>query len=145
MYPPFDIVPPVVCAIHGMSAAAKLNHCCLPACPPACLACRIDKNWVADAAVWGGLARYINHSCNPNCIPKVFYVEGVARMGIYAKRDLKLGEELCYDYKVCGEGAMWCTRYVGARIGSDHLEGSCRMSITMPWLCLASSVLSVTV
>jgi histone-lysine N-methyltransferase SETD1 len=57
---------------------------------------------VADAAVWGGLARYINHSCNPNCIPKVFFVEGVARMGIYAKRDLKLGEELCYDYKVRG-------------------------------------------
>lgn len=55
---------------------------------------------MADATVYGGRARYINHSCNPNCYTKVFYVEGVARMGIYAKRDLELGEELCYDYMV---------------------------------------------
>ncbi len=78
--------------------------------PSACLCvalatCRIDKTWVADAAVWGGLARFINHSCSPNCFPKVFFVDGVARMGIYAKRDLNLGEELCYDYKV-GRVAM---------------------------------------
>lgn len=48
----------------------------------------------------GGLARFINHSCNPNCYTKVFLVNGVAHMGIYAKRAIELGEELAYDYKV---------------------------------------------
>lgn len=48
----------------------------------------------------GGLARFINHSCNPNCVCKAFYVNGVTRMGIYAKRAIALGEELHYDYKV---------------------------------------------
>jgi hypothetical protein len=62
--------------------------------------CRIDKHRVADATGCGGLARFINHSCNPNCFTKVFYVSGVARMGIYAKRPIELGEELAYDYKV---------------------------------------------
>jgi hypothetical protein len=55
---------------------------------------------VADATVRGGLARFINHSCNPNCFTKAFYVNGVPHMGIYAKRPIELGEELAYDYKV---------------------------------------------
>lgn len=70
--------------------------------PPvaAVLCCRIDKHRVADATVSGGLARFINHSCNPNCYCKAFYVNGVARMGIYAKRAIAVGEEACYDYMV---------------------------------------------
>lgn len=64
--------------------------------------CRIDKHRVADATVKGGLARYINHCCDPNCKTKEFFhgSDGVAHMGIYAKRDIDLGEELHYDYQV---------------------------------------------
>ena len=83
--------------------AGVLAPCCASAylsAPP----CRIDKHRVADATVWGGLARYINHCCAPNCYTKVFTgPEGVARMGIYAKRDVDLGEELHYDYMVRGQ------------------------------------------
>ncbi|HTH93551.1 MAG TPA: SET domain-containing protein [Candidatus Paceibacterota bacterium] len=39
-------------------------------------------------------ARYINHSCRPNC--EVDIIKG--RVFIYAKRGVKEGEELCYDY-----------------------------------------------
>jgi len=68
---------------------------------PPLLGRRLDKSRVADATVSGGLARYINHSCEPNCYTKVFNgPDGVARMGIYAKRDIDLGEELAYDYMV---------------------------------------------
>lgn len=63
--------------------------------------CRIDDHRVADATVWGGIARYINHSCAPNCFTEKFKgPDGVWRMGIYALRDIDLGEELHYDYMV---------------------------------------------
>eukprot|EP00879_Flechtneria_rotunda_P002548 GHRR01002747.1.p1 GENE.GHRR01002747.1~~GHRR01002747.1.p1 ORF type:complete len:1377 (+),score=714.76 GHRR01002747.1:242-4132(+) len=61
---------------------------------------RIDKDWVADATMIGGLARFINHSCDPNCHTKIFTVDGVSRIGIYALKNVTAGEELAYDYKV---------------------------------------------
>ena len=42
------------------------------------------------------LARYINHSCRPNCYPELNAAE--TRVFIYAKRNIKPGEELTYDY-----------------------------------------------
>lgn len=62
--------------------------------------------------MYGGLARYINHSCEPNCYTKVFSgPDGVARMGIYAKRDIDLGEELAYDYMVGVTGGADMDRF----------------------------------
>ncbi len=63
---------------------------------------RIGKDWVADATVVGGRARFINHSCDPNCYTKIFTVDRVQKIGIYAKRPIAVGEELFYDYKVGG-------------------------------------------
>lgn len=68
---------------------------------------------MADATVSGGLSRFINHSCNPNCFTKVFHVNGVARMGIYAKRPIELGEELAYDYKVRDSSCRRTDRLLG--------------------------------
>ncbi len=39
-------------------------------------------------------ARYINHSCRPNCEPNIHK----ARVFIHTKRKIKAGEELNYDY-----------------------------------------------
>ncbi|KFY73413.1 hypothetical protein V499_06469 [Pseudogymnoascus sp. VKM F-103] len=60
---------------------------------------RIDENTVVDATKRGGIARFINHSCMPNCTAKIIKVEGTRRIVIYALRDIKLNEELTYDYK----------------------------------------------
>jgi SET domain-containing protein len=65
---------------------------------------RIEDEWVADATTRGGCARFINHSCDPNCYTRIFSVEGVSKIGIYAKRNISRGEELAYDYKVRGAG-----------------------------------------
>ncbi|WIA10532.1 hypothetical protein OEZ85_010720 [Tetradesmus obliquus] len=60
---------------------------------------RIDSDWVADATVRGGRARFINHSCDPNCYTKIFTVDGSRKIGIYAKKAIAPGQELAYDYK----------------------------------------------
>lgn len=53
-----------------------------------------DCNLVINAAIGGNDARWINHSCSPNCEA----VEKKGRIFIYALRDLQPGEELFYDY-----------------------------------------------
>lgn len=78
---------------------------------------RIDDNTVVDATKKGGIARFINHSCMPNCTAKIIKVEGSKRIVIYALRDIAMSkcrcsplendqhtnamtdEELTYDYK----------------------------------------------
>lgn len=54
----------------------------------------IDDDVVIDAAVGGNAARWINHSCDPNCDAVV--EDG--RIWIEALRDIAPGEELAYDY-----------------------------------------------
>lgn len=54
----------------------------------------IDDDIVIDASVDGNEARFINHSCDPNCDAVI--EEG--RIWIEAIRDIAPGEELAYDY-----------------------------------------------
>ncbi|SPO00680.1 related to Histone-lysine N-methyltransferase, H3 lysine-4 specific [Cephalotrichum gorgonifer] len=60
---------------------------------------RIDESTVIDATKKGGIARFINHSCMPNCTAKIIKVDGTKRIVIYALRDIAMNEELTYDYK----------------------------------------------
>lgn len=52
---------------------------------------RIDENAVIDATKRGGIARFINHSCTPNCTAKIIRVDGSKRIVIYALRDIERG------------------------------------------------------
>ena len=54
----------------------------------------IDDDVVIDAAVDGNEARFINHSCDPNCDAVI--EDG--RIWIDTIRDVADGEELSYDY-----------------------------------------------
>ena len=54
----------------------------------------IDDGIVVDAAVGGNEARFINHSCEPNCDAVI----DDGRIWIDAIRDIEPGEELAYDY-----------------------------------------------
>ncbi|KAI4317069.1 hypothetical protein L6164_024979 [Bauhinia variegata] len=60
---------------------------------------RLDDGYVVDATKRGGIARFINHSCEPNCYTKVISVEGQKKIFIYAKRHIAAGEEITYNYK----------------------------------------------
>lgn len=59
---------------------------------------RIDKYNIVDATVIGSLARYINHSCSPNCYTKIIQDGGKKKICIYSLREIKIGEELTYNY-----------------------------------------------
>jgi SET domain-containing protein len=54
----------------------------------------IDDDVVVDAAVDGNEARFLNHSCDPNCD----VVVEDKRLWIETIRDVEPGEELVYDY-----------------------------------------------
>lgn len=55
---------------------------------------RIDDNEVVDATMCGGPARYINHSCNPNCMAEVVPFGDENKIIIIAKRRIGKGEEV---------------------------------------------------
>ncbi|OMJ16851.1 Histone-lysine N-methyltransferase SETD1 [Smittium culicis] len=64
-----------------------------------CYLFRIDNETVIDATLTGNIARFVNHSCDPNCMAKVIVADGSKRIGIYAKTDIGIGDEITYDYK----------------------------------------------
>lgn len=53
---------------------------------------RIDEGTVVDATKKGGIARFINHSCMPNCTAKIIRVDGSKRIVIYALRDITMSK-----------------------------------------------------
>ena len=55
-----------------------------------------DGKTVIDAASGGNAARFINHSCKPNC--ETEEDDEGQRVFIQAIRDIRPGEELNYDY-----------------------------------------------
>ena len=56
----------------------------------------VDRRTVIDAGVGGNEARFINHSCEPNCET----LTQQRRVYIEALRDILEGEELSYDYNL---------------------------------------------
>ena len=79
-----------------------------------------------DATVGGNAARYINHSCEPNCEAHQIG----RRVFIVARRDIALGEELTYDYRLQIEaGASKARRRLfSCRCGSPR----CRRTMLAP-------------
>lgn len=57
-----------------------------------------DQNMIIDATR-GSIARFVNHSCHPNCRMEKWTVEGKPRMALFAgDAGIETGEELTYDY-----------------------------------------------
>ena len=66
---------------------------------------RLDDDRVVDATMTGGVARYINHSCDPNCVTETIDIADT-HIIIFAARRINRGEELSYDYKVRKSGSF---------------------------------------
>lgn len=60
---------------------------------------RTNNNEVIDPTKVGNIARFINHSCDPNCETQKWNVLGEVCVGIFSLRDIKENEELSFDYQ----------------------------------------------
>jgi SET domain-containing protein len=76
-----------------------------------------DARYDIDGNIQKNRARYINHSCDPNCESDL--LDG--QLWILARRDIQAGEELRYDYgyeldgyekRLCQCGAKNCCGYI---------------------------------
>ncbi|XP_052804919.1 histone-lysine N-methyltransferase 2D-like isoform X3 [Mya arenaria] len=83
---------------------------------------RIDNETVCDATMAGGPARYINHSCDPNCVAEVVDIDKESKIIIITNQRISPGEELTYDYQFdfeddqhkipCNCGAPNCRKWM---------------------------------
>lgn len=82
----------------------------------------LNRRHDVDGRSGGSVARFVNHSCAPNCRTDV--VRG--RIWIVARRDIAAGEELSYDYGFplaewrhhpCRCGAPRCAGFI---VGNDQ-------------------------
>ncbi len=82
----------------------------------------LNKRYDIDGNVPYNTAKYINHSCDPNC--EVDIIKG--HIWIIALRDIKKGEELSYNYNYdfedyqdhpCRCGTSRCIGYI---VDEDH-------------------------
>ena len=78
---------------------------------------------IVDASNSGNIARFVNHSCAPNCEAKdTVNLHGKRRIVFKSIRNILPGEELSYDYKMaiehprdwikCSCGAKSCRKYL---------------------------------
>ncbi|RDL39325.1 Histone-lysine N-methyltransferase [Venustampulla echinocandica] len=89
----------------------------------------LTKNEFVDATKKGNLGRFCNHSCNPNCYVDKWVVGEKLRMGIFAERHIKAGEELVFNYNVDRYGAdpqpcycdePNCTGFIGGKTQTER-------------------------
>lgn len=91
----------------------------------------LDSGMVIDSYRMGNEARFINHSCDPNCEMQKWSVNGVYRIGLYALKDVPAGTELTYDYnfhsfnvekqQLCKCGFEKCRGIIGGK--SQRMNG----------------------
>jgi SET domain-containing protein len=82
-----------------------------------------DGKRVIDANIDGNAARWINHSCEPNCETEE---SDHGRVYINAIRDIRKGEELHYDYCLTVDQRITANvkKQYECRCGSGHCRGT---------------------
>ncbi|KAG9508693.1 Histone-lysine N-methyltransferase NSD2, partial [Fragariocoptes setiger] len=60
----------------------------------------IDKERIIDAGPAANHARFMNHSCQPNCETQKWVVNGQTRVGLFAICDIPAGSELTFNYNL---------------------------------------------
>lgn len=92
---------------------------------------RIDNNEVIDPTTSGNIARFINHSCDPNCQTIKWQVLDEVQVGIFAIKDIAENEELTFNYQFdffktllnrCYCGSKNCKGFLGVATGNSSSE-----------------------
>ena len=92
-----------------------------------------NKHEVIDPTKKGNMARFINHSCDPNCETRKWHIKNELCIGIFAKRDIQEDEELTFNYdfdlnktryQKCLCGAKNCRGYLGISTDDNKKSSS---------------------
>ncbi|XP_076313462.1 histone-lysine N-methyltransferase SUV39H2-like isoform X2 [Tachypleus tridentatus] len=66
-----------------------------------------DCPFTVDAAHYGNVTHFVNHSCDPNLVVFGVWINNLdprlPRIAFFSRREIKRGEELTFDYKMTGE------------------------------------------
>ncbi|XP_066499667.1 histone-lysine N-methyltransferase SUV39H1b isoform X2 [Hoplias malabaricus] len=64
----------------------------------------VDDEYTVDAAHYGNISHFVNHSCDPNLQVYNVFIENLderlPRIAFFATRSIKSGEELTFDYQM---------------------------------------------
>jgi hypothetical protein len=80
-------------------------------------AMQLNAKTYLDSRTKGAIGRFINHSCEPNCIIEIWSNNGVLHVGIFTIKEVAAGAELSFDYQwppskrpptVCNCGTPTC-------------------------------------
>lgn len=98
---------------------------------PATYLMQVTKSMLIDPVWKGNLARFMNHSCKPNCQPRKYIIPKVGvKIGLFTIRDIEPFEELTFDYGfdvlhtrllLCLCGAQGCRGFLGL-LPQDDIE-----------------------
>jgi histone-lysine N-methyltransferase ASH1L len=87
----------------------------------------LERGLIIDGTK-GSMARFINHSCEPNCEVRMVKVNGTPRMAVFAgDQGVMTGVELTYDYnfdnfgttqQICYCGAPNCRGFLSKRLNA---------------------------
>lgn len=105
---------------------AQRRHPHDPAQPDHTFYFHVDDGHVIDGKVNGNAARWINHSCDPNCIAD----DETGDVHVLALRDIAAGEELFYDYGLIIDERM--TPAVKKRFACWCGAATCRGTMLAP-------------
>ncbi|KAK5136187.1 hypothetical protein LTR08_004024 [Meristemomyces frigidus] len=96
----------------------------------------LERGLIIDGTK-GSMARFINHSCEPNCEVRMVKVNGTARMGVFAgDQGIVTGEELTYDYNFdnfgtrrqeCFCGAASCRGFLSKRLNAAEVKRAAKV------------------
>ena len=66
---------------------------------------KLDDEYTVDSRKMGNMLRYANHSkINANAYPKIIFSGGHRKIGLFAKKNIRKGEEILFDYD--GQGIL---------------------------------------
>lgn len=113
----------------------------------------ISKNEVIDPTLKGNIARFINHSCDPNCETQKWHVLGEICVGVFACKNIHEDEELTFNYgfdlfktvfQRCYCDSYNCKGYLGLvqpeTLNSPNLNIECNICFNV---CKNSEMLTV--
>jgi SET domain-containing protein len=76
----------------------------------------LDEDLAIDGAVEGNDARFVNHSCEPNC--EVYIFDGTPYL--YAMQEIATGTELTFDYQLQSASSLRISRALSRELFPCH-------------------------